>query len=74
LAQTSYAVFALGDSSYEKFCQAGKDFDSQLALLGATSLIERVDADVEYQSIADEWVENLTQILKARVPAQTDSQ
>ncbi|WP_272519456.1 NADPH-dependent assimilatory sulfite reductase flavoprotein subunit [Providencia sp. PROV195] len=74
LAQTSYAIFALGDSSYEKFCQAGKDFDSQLALLGATSLIERVDADVEYQSIADEWVENLTQILKARVPAQTDSQ
>ncbi|EMB3084736.1 NADPH-dependent assimilatory sulfite reductase flavoprotein subunit [Providencia rettgeri] len=74
LAQTSYAVFALGDSSYEKFCQAGKDFDSQLALLGATSLIERVDADVEYQSIADEWVENLAQILKARVPAQTDSQ
>ncbi|HGN1708060.1 TPA: NADPH-dependent assimilatory sulfite reductase flavoprotein subunit [Providencia rettgeri] len=74
LSQTSYAVFALGDSSYEKFCQAGKDFDSQLALLGAIPLIERIDADVEYQAIADEWVENLTQVLKARVPAQTDSQ
>ena len=33
LSQTSYAVFALGDSSYEKFCQAGKDFDSRLASL-----------------------------------------
>ncbi|HDN2511518.1 NADPH-dependent assimilatory sulfite reductase flavoprotein subunit [Providencia vermicola] len=74
LSQTQYAVFALGDSSYEKFCQAGKDFDSQLALLGAKSLFERIDADVEYQSIADEWVENLTRILKARVPAQSDSQ
>ncbi|MEQ4674582.1 NADPH-dependent assimilatory sulfite reductase flavoprotein subunit [Providencia vermicola] len=74
LSQTHYAVFALGDSSYEKFCQAGKDFDSQLALLGAKSLFERIDADVEYQSIADEWVENLTRILKARVPAQSDSQ
>ncbi|MGG4607043.1 NADPH-dependent assimilatory sulfite reductase flavoprotein subunit [Providencia sp. Me31A] len=74
LSQTSYAVFALGDSSYEKFCQAGKDFDAQLALLGAIPLVERVDADVEYQAIADEWVENLTQVLKARVPAQTDSQ
>ena len=74
LSQTSYAVFALGDSSYEKFCQAGKDFDSQLASLGATSLTERIDADVEYQGIADEWVESLTQILKARVPAQSDSQ
>ncbi|WP_272660437.1 flavodoxin domain-containing protein, partial [Providencia sp. PROV112] len=59
LSQTSYAVFALGDSSYEKFCQAGKDFDSQLASLGATSLTERIDADVEYQGIADEWVESL---------------
>lgn len=74
LSQTEYAVFALGDSSYEKFCQAGKDFDSQLALLGAKSLFERIDADVEYQSIADEWVENLTSVLKARVPAQSDSQ
>ncbi|MEY0663827.1 NADPH-dependent assimilatory sulfite reductase flavoprotein subunit [Providencia rettgeri] len=74
LSQTSYAVFALGDSSYEKFCQAGKDFDSQLASLGAVSLTERIDADVEYQAIASEWVENLTQILKARVPAQSDSQ
>ncbi len=65
--------FCAGDSSYEKFCQAGKDFDSQLASL-ATSLTERIDADVEYQGIADEWVESLTQILKARVPAQSDSQ
>lgn len=74
LSQTQYAVFALGDSSYEKFCQAGKDFDSQLAVLGAKSLFERIDADVEYQSIADEWVENLTSVLKARVPVQSDSQ
>ncbi|EPL9569540.1 NADPH-dependent assimilatory sulfite reductase flavoprotein subunit [Providencia rettgeri] len=74
LSQTEYAVFALGDSSYEKFCQAGKDFDSQLALLGAKSLFERIDADVEYQSIANEWVDNLTRILKERVPAQSDRQ
>ncbi|MGO2337282.1 NADPH-dependent assimilatory sulfite reductase flavoprotein subunit [Providencia sp.] len=74
LAETCYAIFALGDSSYEKFCQAGKDFDNQLAQLGATSLLERIDADVEYQTIADEWVDNLTQILKARVPAQSASQ
>ena len=74
LAGTCYAIFALGDSSYEKFCQAGKDFDTRLAQLGATSLLERIDADVEYQTIADEWLENLTQILKARVPTQSTSQ
>lgn len=71
---TAYAVFALGDSSYEKFCQAGKDFDTQLAKLGAQSLLNRIDADVEYQAEADGWIEELTQLLKARVPAQSTSQ
>ncbi|EKT65534.1 NADPH-dependent assimilatory sulfite reductase flavoprotein subunit [Providencia burhodogranariea] len=74
LSETTYAIFGLGDSSYEKFCQAGKDFDKQLAELGAKSLLERVDADVEYQSIAQVWIEKLTQLLKARVPTQSTSQ
>ncbi|MTC46255.1 NADPH-dependent assimilatory sulfite reductase flavoprotein subunit [Providencia sp. wls1922] len=74
LSAAHYAVFALGDSSYEHFCQAGKDFDSQFEKLGASALLPRVDADVEYQALADEWVSSLTQILKARVPAQSDSQ
>lgn len=74
LSTAHYAVFALGDSSYEHFCQAGKDFDSQFAKLGASALLPRVDADVEYQTLADEWVSSLTQVLKARVPAQSDSQ
>ncbi|HFT1684827.1 NADPH-dependent assimilatory sulfite reductase flavoprotein subunit [Providencia stuartii] len=70
LNETAYAVFALGDSSYEKFCQAGKDFDTQLAQLGAKPLLARIDADVEYQAIADAWIEELSQLLKARVPTQ----
>ena len=32
---TAFAVFSLGDTSYEFFCQSGKDFDSKLAELGA---------------------------------------
>ncbi len=74
LNETAYAVFALGDSSYEKFCQAGKDFDTQLAQLGAKPLLARIDADVEYQAIADEWIEELSQLLKARVPTQSTHQ
>lgn len=70
LNETAYAVFALGDSSYEKFCQAGKDFDTQLAQLGAKPLLARIDADVEYQAIAYAWIEELSQLLKARVPTQ----
>ncbi|SUC36586.1 Sulfite reductase [NADPH] flavoprotein alpha-component [Providencia rustigianii] len=74
LGTTQYAVFSLGDSSYEHFCQAGKDFDTQLAQLGASPLLARVDADVEYQAVANSWLDELTHILKARVPAQSESQ
>lgn len=52
---TAFAVFGLGDTSYEFFCQSGKDFDSKLAELGAERLLDRVDADVEYQAAAAEW-------------------
>lgn len=66
LSGTAYAVFSLGDSSYEKFCQAGIDFDAQLTKAGATALLPRVDADVDYQSAAAAWTESLTQVLKSR--------
>ncbi|STQ46198.1 Sulfite reductase [NADPH] flavoprotein alpha-component [Ewingella americana] len=34
MKDTAFAVFALGDTSYEFFCQAGKDFDNRLGELG----------------------------------------
>ena len=52
-----FAVLSLGDSSYPDFCQAGKDFDSQLAQLGAQRLFDRVDCDLDFQATADAWVE-----------------
>ncbi|MGL5800314.1 MAG: NADPH-dependent assimilatory sulfite reductase flavoprotein subunit [Plesiomonas sp.] len=55
LSAAQFAVFGLGDSSYEKFCQTGKDFDSRLAELGARRLLARVDADVDYQAAVDLW-------------------
>ncbi|PLV62844.1 NADPH-dependent assimilatory sulfite reductase flavoprotein subunit [Erwinia sp. E602] len=64
----AFAVFGLGDTSYEFFCQAGKDFDSKLAELGAERLADRVDADVDYAAQAEAWRKQLTDILKARVP------
>ena len=39
LDATAFAVFGLGDTSYEFFCQSGKDFDSRLAELGAERLL-----------------------------------
>ncbi len=67
-------MFGLGDTSYEFFCQSGKDFDSKLAELGAERLLDRVDADVEYQTAAAEWRARIVDVLKARVPKETPAQ
>ncbi|ERK12508.1 Sulfite reductase [NADPH] flavoprotein alpha-component [Pantoea sp. AS-PWVM4] len=66
----AFAVFGLGDTSYEFFSKAGKDFDSRLAELGAERLLDRVDADVEYAEQASAWRKQITDILKARVPSE----
>ncbi|WP_145572483.1 NADPH-dependent assimilatory sulfite reductase flavoprotein subunit [Yersinia mollaretii] len=71
LPETAFAVFGLGDTSYEHFCQAGKDFDNKLAELGAERLLDRVDADVEYQESAQQWRQQVVAVLQARVPAQS---
>ncbi|WP_154058437.1 NADPH-dependent assimilatory sulfite reductase flavoprotein subunit [Pseudescherichia vulneris] len=71
---SAFAVFGLGDTSYEFFCQCGKDFDSKLAELGAERLLDRVDADVEYQTAASEWRARIVEILKARVPTESPAQ
>ena len=70
----AFAVFGLGDTSYEFFSKAGKDFDSRLAELGAERLLDRVDADVEYSELASAWRLQLTDLLKARVPSATPAQ
>ncbi|MFY9995688.1 MAG: NADPH-dependent assimilatory sulfite reductase flavoprotein subunit [Leclercia sp.] len=74
LTDTAFAVFGLGDSSYEFFCQSGKDFDSKLAELGGERLLDRVDTDVEYQAAAAEWRARIVDVLKARVPQDTPAQ
>lgn len=74
LANTAFAVFGLGDTSYEFFCQCGKDFDGRLAELGGERLLDRVDADVEYQNAAAEWRARVVEVLKARVPKETPAQ
>lgn len=74
LTDTAFAVFGLGDTSYEFFCQSGKDFDNKLAELGGERLLDRVDADVEYQAAAAEWRARVVEALKARAPAAVPSQ
>lgn len=64
-----YSVLSLGDSSYEYFCQTGKDFDARLEKLGATALIPRVDCDVDYDDLADKWITDFVETLTSSVQA-----
>lgn len=56
LAGLQFSVCALGDKSYQYFCQTGKDFDARLEALGATRLTDRADCDVDYEATAEAWV------------------
>jgi sulfite reductase (NADPH) flavoprotein alpha-component len=54
---TRFSVCALGDTSYEKFCQTGKDIDARLAALGASRVVERQDCDVDYEDAFTGWLD-----------------
>jgi sulfite reductase (NADPH) flavoprotein alpha-component len=59
LAHLNFSVLALGDSKYEHFCAAGKKFDARLEELGAKRVHPRADCEVDYESIAKSWLEEV---------------
>jgi len=68
-----FSVLALGDQTYEFFCQTGKDFDNRLAELGAERIYDRVDCDVDYDEDAEKWMANVINAIDS-TPADTDSE
>lgn len=63
LEKTFFSVLALGDSSYDDFCLAGKEWDERLQALGATRIAERIDCDVDYDELAQNWMDGALPIL-----------
>jgi len=59
LEDLRFSVLSLGDSSYEFFCQTGKEFDQKLEELGGTRIFNRVDCDLDFDEPAAEWVEGV---------------
>ncbi|MDL9937039.1 sulfite reductase subunit alpha [Gordonia sp. ABSL1-1] len=64
-----YGVLALGDSSYDGYCQAGKNIDNRLHELGAQRIVDRGDCDAEFQDPALAWLEQAIPMFRAPVPA-----
>jgi sulfite reductase (NADPH) flavoprotein alpha-component len=67
LPHLRFAVLALGDSTYERYCEAGRRIDRRLEALGAHRLAERVDCDVDFDDPAAAWIEAAVRML---VPAE----
>ena len=57
LAGVKFSVCALGDTSYEKFCQTGKEIDERLAALGGERIAPRQDCDVDFEEAFGAWLE-----------------
>ncbi|WP_454009608.1 assimilatory sulfite reductase (NADPH) flavoprotein subunit [Aeromonas sp. Marseille-Q7275] len=64
-----FAVLGLGDSSYEFFCQTGKDFDDFLSKAGAERIHELASLDVDYQEAAKAWGEQAVNAVAATLSA-----
>ena len=50
-----FAVCGLGDTSYEKFCEIGKQFDARLEQMGGKRVAPRADCDVDYEDTYTAW-------------------
>ncbi|KAI0070674.1 riboflavin synthase domain-like protein [Panus rudis PR-1116 ss-1] len=67
-----YAVFGLGDSSYEKFCWPAKLLSRRLAHLGAQEICPRGEGDEQHRLGTDggliKWIPDLTDALLQLCP------
>ncbi|WP_434812111.1 molybdopterin-dependent oxidoreductase [Microbacterium sp. bgisy189] len=64
-----YAVFALGDPSYDDYCGYGRGLDARLAALGASPLWARVESDPDYEDAAATWSRSMVATLTGSAPA-----
>src|SRR5450432_1418213 len=63
LPKLKYGVLALGDTSYPMFCKAGEDVDHQLGSLGGERIVDIQRCDVDFESDAHNWMNDVIQKL-----------
>ncbi len=65
LPHLQYAVLALGDANFARFCQHGENVDARLSALQAHALLPFTSCDVDFQTTATEWIARVTATLLA---------
>ena len=59
-----YGIMGLGDSSYAIFNGFARDLDNELGKLGAIRLVDRVEADLDFENDFEEFIEKMTDVFK----------
>ena len=66
-----YAVLALGDRAYARFCETGRQFDERFWALGGKRIAERVECDLDYKPAAKAWTESALRGLAEQAEGRT---
>ena len=61
-----YALFAMGDSSYDDFCGHGRAIDTRMSALGATPLLPRVDSEPDFEEPFRDWLDRAVKALDSQ--------
>lgn len=54
LTETKFAICAIGDSSYDTFCEGPKKLDLALRNCGAQVYVDKIQIDVQYDHIPED--------------------
>ncbi len=73
LTDLRYAVLALGDSSYPRFCAAGRSLDARLTELGAQRLQVLTECDLDFEQAAESWVSAVLNLAADALKQQVDA-
>lgn len=68
LSNVRFAVFALGDTAYDAFCQFGIDMENELTRHGAEKALDRVECDFYFEDEYEAWIVEVEKALKSAKP------